>query len=245
MALKKQPNQLQSDATEFGIGVRCGGWRLGLLVARNVEPGQAGRPAGNTSPVMDSSKVSMTKFAELAGTSQSQVTYYYKAWQLAAKANLVPNAAAIQPGDEEICVDADAIEVEDDPKTQWSWFYSMAKNPPKPKEVQKDSKPKQEKQPDTPAVDEDSDDDESDSVDSDFGIASFTKEEAAEADSSIQRNALLEILETVRAVNSRIESAGRPTNSDNEGLLGKIAGAALEVNMTADALMAKEDAANN
>jgi hypothetical protein len=26
------------DAREFGIHVRQGGWRLGLLVARNVEP---------------------------------------------------------------------------------------------------------------------------------------------------------------------------------------------------------------
>ena len=43
-ARKSEPSQLERDAAEFGIGVRCGGWRLGLLVARNVEPGTAGRP---------------------------------------------------------------------------------------------------------------------------------------------------------------------------------------------------------
>lgn len=242
MARRAQPqqaNQLQSDANEFGVGVRCGGWRLGLLVARNVEPGKAGRPKAepdedNRSPMNDSGKVSMNKFAELAQVPVSKVKYYYDAWELAAKASLVPHAATIPPADEDICIDADAIEVENDPKTSWSWFYSMAVNPPKPKEQKQDSKPaaKEKTEPELPK----SNSNEDDSVDDDFGIQSATKEQVREADSDIQRNALLEALESLRSVQSRVEQSGISKGSGPDGVLSQISSLAFDLATLASGL---------
>jgi hypothetical protein len=231
-----QESQTVRDAKEFGVGVRCGGWRLGLLVARNVTPGKAGRPAAedNRSPENDSEpvKLSMNKFAELAGVSVSHVKYYYDAWELASKASLVPSAGSIQPGDEDIDVEADSIEVDDNPRTHWTHFYNLAKNPPKPEKKvdnKEDSKPVAED-------DEDSDDDE---VDEDFGLA-LSKDEVAEADSQIQRNELLEIMETISSVQSRLSRVGTPVG-ENDALLGQISSAALDLSTTANAIVAQKD----
>ncbi|MCX5045500.1 hypothetical protein OG921_20240 [Aldersonia sp. NBC_00410] len=58
---------MDDDAREFGQHFKQGGWRLGLLVARNVEHGGAGgRPAENRSLENGSGKVSMSQFADLA-----------------------------------------------------------------------------------------------------------------------------------------------------------------------------------
>lgn len=43
-AAESSESTVDSDAREFGQHFRQGGWRLGLLVARNVKPGKAGRP---------------------------------------------------------------------------------------------------------------------------------------------------------------------------------------------------------
>jgi hypothetical protein len=82
---------VDDDAREFGQHFKQGGWRLGLLVARNVEPHKGqGKPRPPVdeaaSPVADEkpSKVSGTEFAAKAGVSKQCVAYYYKAWQLAA-----------------------------------------------------------------------------------------------------------------------------------------------------------------
>lgn len=232
-----QVSQIDRDATEFGVGVRCGGWRLGLLVARNVAKGTAGRPKaeGNHSLENDSpTKVSMNQFAELAGVSVSHVKYYYDAWELAAKASLVPSADSIQPGDDDIDVEADSIEVDDNPRTHWSHFYQQAKNPaPKAEkpEKQEDSKPKQDKE-----------------VDEDFGLSddsdetelSMTEDERTEADSSILRNELLEVLETLRSVESRLTRVGTVSN-DKDGLLGQIASAAMDIGTMSMAMTAANE----
>jgi hypothetical protein len=52
------------------------GWRVGLLVARNVDEGN-GRPC-------DSTKVSVAEFARMAGTPEHLVKLYLEAWELAA-----------------------------------------------------------------------------------------------------------------------------------------------------------------
>lgn len=231
----QEPSQINRDAAEFGVGVRCGGWRLGLLVARNVAPGKAGRPKAednhsleNDSPV----KVSMNQFAELAGVSVSHVKYYYDAWELAAEAKLVPSADSIAPGDEEVDVEADSIEVDDNPRTHWTHFYGLAKNPP-------DKAKKPEKKRDSIPADD------NDAVDSDFGLAddsndeieSMTEAEQAEADSSILRNELLEVLESLRGLEGRLTRIGS-VSSDPSGLLGQIASAALDLNSMANAMAA-------
>jgi hypothetical protein len=232
-------NQLQSDAAEFGQAVRCGGWRLGLLVARNVEPGTGGPRPAEPRTGAQLEKVSGHQFAELAGVSARTVDYYYKAWQLAAKAKLVPDAKTIQPGDEDVCIDIDAIEDEDNPQTQWSWFYSLAKNPPpaaKAKEKQKDSKPEPElpKQTTTEA---------SDDVDGDFGIA--TKAEVQEADSDIQRNQLLEVLESLRSIQSRVEQAGASKGEGPDSVLSQIGDLAMNLFTTASALKTSSKESEN
>ena len=227
-----KPSQIESDAQEFGIGVRCGGWRLGLLVARSVEPGKAGRPSNNRSLENDSSKTSMNRFAELAGVSVSHVKYYYDAWQLAAQASLVPSAETIQPGDEDVDVEADSIEVEDNPKTHWSHFYQLAKNPP-----EKISKKK--KQPKEEAVEEDSVDDleEATSPPKLTSVPEPTEEEVAE----FQRNSYIEVLESLSALKERLVREGDASESNYE-ILSQIASAAKELG-EAVAILVKEKAA--
>lgn len=235
--MARQVNQINADAKEFGVGVRCGGWRLGLLVARNVAPGKAGRPAKadeNHSP--ENNKVSMNRFAELAGVSVSQVKYHYDAWELAAAAGLVPAADKINVGDEDVDVEADSIEVDENPRTHWTHFYQQAKNPPeKPKKPEKkeDSKPK--------VDDAELDKDFGISDDSDDEPESMTEEERAEADSSILRNELLEVLESVRAVKGRMIRIGS-VPSDPDGLLNQIASEAMDLVTMAHAMTAVNEA---
>lgn len=100
------------DAAEFGLHVRQGGWRLGMLVARNVSPGEGGR--GNRRGY-DSSKVSARQFAEHAGTSADRVLRYLKAWENAAGDDVVPPAADLVPGQD---VDLDVSEL-----PSWGQYY--------------------------------------------------------------------------------------------------------------------------
>jgi hypothetical protein len=88
---------VEQDAREFGLHVKQGGWRLGLLVARNVERGNGGR--GNRRG-RDSLKVSGRDFARMSGTTADRVLRYLDAWERAADAGHVPHAAALTPGDE-------------------------------------------------------------------------------------------------------------------------------------------------
>lgn len=235
-AAAQQVSQIDSDAKEFGVGVRCGGWRLGLLVARNVAKGTAGRPKADANHSLENdspAKVSMNQFAELAGVSVSHVKYYYDAWELAAKASLVPSAEKIMPGEDDIDVEADSIEVEDNPRTHWSHFYQLAKNPPpKPKEPEKkqDSKPDREVDEDFGIADSDSDDE----------PESMTETERAEADSTILRNELLEVLESLRAVESRLTRIGI-VSGDKDGLLGQIASAAMDIGTMSMAMTAANE----
>lgn len=65
-----------------GQHVKLGGWRLGLLVARNVEKGTPGRPSENV-PI-GTFKRSAREFAELAGVGKNKVLRYLEAWNRAA-----------------------------------------------------------------------------------------------------------------------------------------------------------------
>lgn len=102
---------IELDAKEFGTYVQQGGWRLGLLVARSVEPGlnpSPGRNQYNSEEVprvreAPNGKVSQSEFARMAlGTegATTRVRRYYDAWELAASKGIVPHAAELAPGDE-------------------------------------------------------------------------------------------------------------------------------------------------
>jgi hypothetical protein len=101
------------DAREFGLHVKQGGWRLGLLVARNVNPsnGQGTR----TDLVRSQGRVSAVAFAREAGLSNQTVSLYLEAWERAADVGHVPHAADLGPGAEPP-IDADALPA-------WEGFY--------------------------------------------------------------------------------------------------------------------------
>src|SRR5262245_7077085 len=85
---------VERDAREFGRHARMKGWRLGLLVARCVEPRQGARQA--TSP--ESGKVTQTSFARAAGINRETVAAYLAAWDRAAADGVVPLRASLEPG---------------------------------------------------------------------------------------------------------------------------------------------------
>lgn len=96
MTTKPTPNVLiGTDAREFGQHMRQGGWRLGLLVARNVKISP-----GRVAPETLLPKVNATEFARRAGTSNDRVIRHYAAWERAANAGLVPHADTLNPGTE-------------------------------------------------------------------------------------------------------------------------------------------------
>lgn len=114
----------QADAQEFGQHVRQGGWRLGLLVARNVEQGNGhggDRKSDhrNDRTVDPSAKVSGNEFARLSGVSRPKVLRYLSAWNLAAEQGIVPPASDLTPGTN--------IDLDVDTLPAWSQFYE-AKN---------------------------------------------------------------------------------------------------------------------
>lgn len=90
--------QIEGDAHEFGLHLKEGGWRLGLLVARCVQPGFMSNQ--HTPSSNDEGKVSMAAFAGLAGIGDHRVRRYYDAWERAAAKGKVPHADALSPGDE-------------------------------------------------------------------------------------------------------------------------------------------------
>ena len=91
------------DAHEFGLHVKQGGWRLGLLVARNVEKDN-GHGARTDLRLRNDryevKKVSATRFAEESSTSTPRVLRYWEAWERAADAGYVPHAADLTPNAE-------------------------------------------------------------------------------------------------------------------------------------------------
>ena len=91
----------QADAREFGQFVRQGGWRLGLLVARNCGPGMR--------------KVSITQFSIEARIGTSTVANHLAAWERAADENLVPHARDLTPDSEPQISSAELPE--------WRQFY--------------------------------------------------------------------------------------------------------------------------
>jgi hypothetical protein len=99
------------DAIEFGLHVKQGGWRLGLLVARNVVKAPGRISAETLLP-----KVSATEFARRAQTSNDRVLRYLAAWERAADANIVPHADILTPGLDPAGINVDTLPA-------WSNYY--------------------------------------------------------------------------------------------------------------------------
>lgn len=98
-----EARSITSDAKEFGLHMRQGGWRLGLLVARNVVVAP-----GRVAPETLLPKVNATHFAKIAGTSNDRVLRHLAAWERAANAGLVPHARDLDPGNE-VDLDVDRL----------------------------------------------------------------------------------------------------------------------------------------
>ncbi len=95
------------DARHFGAYARSGGWTFGLMVARSVRPGastggyrdkQDRSDRNERNGQDDQGKVSANRFAVLAGTSAPRVMRFYRAWERAATAGVVPAFDQLVPG---------------------------------------------------------------------------------------------------------------------------------------------------
>ncbi|KQH75838.1 hypothetical protein AO501_12375 [Mycobacterium gordonae] len=123
---------INDNAHEFGQHFKQGGWRLGFLVARSVEHGgSGGRPSENRSLENGSGKVSISRFAELAGVSKSHVSYYFKAWQLAADDKLCPSAEQLSPDSDDGLRD-DIDEDDNHTREMWLKYLQQAREPREP-----------------------------------------------------------------------------------------------------------------
>ena len=134
---------IDRDAKEFGKHIRLGGFHLGELVARNCYPrkGQGQRTDLENEPwapvpEVASGKVSLRKFAQLAGVAQRTVSYHYAAWELAAEEGICTPAAHLNPGDDDPLLKA--LTEEDDEITRHMWLaYFHRARRPKPKSPKK------------------------------------------------------------------------------------------------------------
>lgn len=141
-------NQIDCDATEFGKHFKQGGWRLGLLVARNCESKQGKRTDLATSGEV---KVSCEEFAAKAGVGSTTVKYYFAAWELAAEAGYCLPAKELSPGDD----DLDDFDEEDHERREiWTKFYQKAREPKKPKQKQEVEQKPEPKETESKQVDE-------------------------------------------------------------------------------------------
>src|SRR5262245_40515597 len=111
-------NLIELDAREFGLHLGQGGWRLGLLVARNVENNGRGRPKKNDRSF--SEKATAAEFAKLAATSRPRVLRFLEAWERAAEDGVVPPSSELSPGEE-----LDWLDVEQLPP--WGDYYGASK----------------------------------------------------------------------------------------------------------------------
>ncbi|AVD99684.1 hypothetical protein HWB51_gp066 [Mycobacterium phage Cuke] len=242
---KESTNWIE-DANEFGRHFKQGGWRLGLLVARNCLPSVGGRPTNESQnrPPVDSftEKTSIREFAEIAGVSKSTVAYYFKAWELAADAGLVLHSSDLNPGDDDSGVSEleEGNEDDEERREKWKVFYRQARNGEKKQaETKVEAKPKaNEKKPERLPVSDDSED-ESDSETDEFDA--ITAEEIAELDSANRKAEILDRLETLRSVDEWLKSFGGALNSEETRLIGEIGFIALDLNTMAKVAIAEDE----
>lgn len=113
-AIEDTSSTATEDARRFGELDRAGGWGLALLVARSVfldEGDDADAVPG---------RVSVERFAEIAGIAADRVMGHYLGWQEAAEAGAVPPAEELRPGQS----------VEFPPAEWWAGFHRLAVDVP-------------------------------------------------------------------------------------------------------------------
>ena len=95
----EQAPTTEADAREFGLHKTQGGWRMGLLVARNVE--RQG-PGGLSIGQMTNGKVAANEFAKRAGLYDHKIVIrYLDRWDEYAADDTVPHSTELSPGDED------------------------------------------------------------------------------------------------------------------------------------------------
>jgi AcrR family transcriptional regulator len=203
MVARTKETQLDKDATEFGSHVKAGGWRLGLLVARNVFIGTHGGDRSSTTLDLGN-RVTAAEFAEKAGVSKQTVHNYYRAWELAADAGKVTHAELLSPDSIE-----DLDQMEDDDETDenrrqiWKDYLRQAIRGNK-------TKPEPKPEPELPKVDQ-------------------TPEEIAEdekisyeIDSSIMSSGLINLLEDTRVLSQKVRAVESVLNTRDLEILDEI-----------------------
>lgn len=120
------PN-IDHDAREFGLHVIQGGWRLGLLVARNVVKAPGRVPAEELAP-----KTNASEFARRSKTSTTRVLRYLDAWERAADAGLVPHASELTPGQEVLTHNGHPLLLDVDALPSWQAYYRTPRPPARP-----------------------------------------------------------------------------------------------------------------
>lgn len=256
-------NQVTKDAAEFGSHFKQGGWRLGLLVARSVEQGTGGS-RDNRSHVNSSAKVSMRQFAEMSGVSLTNVSYYYRAWELAADDGRCTKAKELIPGQDDLEDQYD--EDDEELRSDWSKYLKQARVAKKPVS-QKDSASSVSSTAtpagetglasviklNPPSAEPDSEPDsvtsspiETESKDEVIQLDSLgsededeepplTRSEILQADSAIQRTELLEMLESARSLFSKVSRLTTIVDG-NGSILSQIGSIAADINTIAKAL---------
>jgi len=118
------PDPTTLDAREFGRHVLSGGWRLGLLVARNVSQRGRGRPPAVPAVAPGTpthAKVTASEFARRSKVSRQTVDLYLKAWNAAAADHVVPPADELHPGA------TSSIPHDPDAPQRWLVYYRRAR----------------------------------------------------------------------------------------------------------------------
>lgn len=202
---------VERDAKTFGVLVKAGGLFLGVLVARNVKPGQAGRPkAENVSQETNSDdKVTMNEFAKLSGVGLATVSRYYKAYQHLSEAGEGFEAPEqLKPGVDP--AELESVEETDVERLEELWRKMVRKargDEPKPEGTQTQTEPERQRLPinaeDLPESDQS---DQSDTGATDAQIAAVASEDATEAEFELLRE-LIEIRQDVERAKESIELA--------------------------------------
>lgn len=121
--MPENPN-INNDAREFGLHLVQGGWRLGLLVARNVV-----RAPGRVAVETLAPKTNASEFARAAKTSTARVLRFLDAWERAADAGHVPHASELTPGQEVLTLNGHAFMIDAEVMPSWRSFYQTPRPP--------------------------------------------------------------------------------------------------------------------
>lgn len=208
-------DQIQSDRTEFANNFKQGGWRLGLLVARNVYISSGERSRSDLTAAK-LGKLTANQFAEGIDVSARTVQLYYKAWELASNRNdgpCVTPPSLLKPGQDDSASINELVE-ETDPDERlkalnklWLSFYHKAKGKAEPK-----PEPKPETKPSESKTEDIEPQDDSDESDEDDFVPVETQAKLAQQD---KHNKIIESVESLERVVDRFGQIGEVEEPDD------------------------------